>query len=85
MIDAAVSPTQPNAKHWQSTQADAAIADFVGTMLALTPSDPRAAGATSALTDHFHSAVQGGATASDALKSTFTVACLAPSFLGIGM
>jgi hypothetical protein len=84
-IDAKVNPNQPGAKQWSSAQPDAAIADFVGTVMALTPSDPRASQATSILTSHFHAAVQSGATATDSLKSTFIAACLSPSFIGIGM
>jgi len=84
-IDAKPSASQPGAKQWSSTQPDAAIADFVSTVMALTPSDPRAAQATSILGAHFHAAVQAGQAASDALKSTFVAACLSPSFIGIGM
>ena len=85
VIDAKANAKMPNAKMWSSAQPDAAIADFVSTLMALTASDPRAAGATSLLKAHFTSAVQGGAAASDALKSTFVAACLAPSSIGIGM
>jgi hypothetical protein len=84
-IDAKPSANQPGAKAWSSTQPDAAIAEFVSTVMALTPSDPRAAQATSILTSHFHAAMQAGQTASDSLKSTFVAACLSPSFIGIGM
>jgi hypothetical protein len=37
------------------------------------------------LRSHFDAAVKQGASASDALKSTFVTACLAPSSVGIGM
>jgi hypothetical protein len=75
----------PMNSKWSSTQPDAAIADFVATMLALVPSDPRSAPAKSLLTTHFHSAMATGASATDALKSTFVVSCLSPTFSGIGM
>jgi hypothetical protein len=75
----------PTNSKWSSSQPDAAIADFVATMLALTPSDPRSAPATQLLTTHFHSAMGTGASATDSLKSTFVVSCLAPTFSGIGM
>ncbi|HEX3760663.1 MAG TPA: hypothetical protein VHW23_18235 [Kofleriaceae bacterium] len=84
-IDAKPSASQPGAKQWSSAQPDAAIADFVSTVMALTPSDPRTAQATSILTSHFHAAMQAGQAASDSLKSTFVAACLSPSFIGIGM
>jgi hypothetical protein len=66
-------------------EPDIAIADFVAVVMAMPPSDPRAAQATSILTSHFQGAVASGATARDSLRSTFVAACLSPSFIGIGM
>jgi hypothetical protein len=83
-----VDPAKANAagvKQWSSAQPTPAIADFVATMMGLAPSDPRASSATSILTSHFTSAVQGGATATDALRSTFIAACLSPSAVSIGL
>ncbi len=86
VIDAAVDPNQPGAKHWSSAQPDAAIADFVGILMALTPSDPRSARATTVLKSHFvNTSEQQGLSASDAMRSTFMAACMSPSFIGIGM
>jgi hypothetical protein len=85
VIDAMPSPSQPGAKQWSSAQPDAAIADFVGLIMAMPPFDPRAAQATTILRSHFDAAVQSGATPTDSLKSTFIAACLSPSFIGIGM
>jgi hypothetical protein len=84
VIDAPVLPTQPNAKRWSSTQADAAIADFVGTVVGLAPEDPRAPQVQALLKAHFTQASQTQS-ASNALKSTFTTACLAPTFIGVGL
>ena len=84
-IDAKPNANQPGAKQWSSTQPDAAIGEFVGTVMALTASDPRAAQARTLLTSHFQAAMQAGQTATDSLKSTFVAACLSPSFIGIGM
>jgi hypothetical protein len=71
---------------WSSAQPDAAIADFVGTVMGLTPADPRSAPATTLLQSHFASALaQAGISATAALQSTFVVACLAPSAVSIGM
>jgi hypothetical protein len=84
VIDVPVK-SQTGQKVWSSTQPDAAIADFVQTLMGLTSSDPRAAQANQILTSHFTSAVQSGASASNALKSTFTAACLAPSSVSIGL
>jgi hypothetical protein len=70
---------------WRSTEPDAAIADFVTVMMGFTSSDTRAAPATTLLRSHFDAAIAAGHTATNALKSTFVVSCLAPSFLSIGM
>jgi hypothetical protein len=85
VIDAPPDPKSPNAKHWSSATPDAAIADFVQIVMALAPSDTRSAPATALLKTHFTQAVSGGYSPSDALKSTFIAACLAPSSIGIGM
>jgi len=85
VIDVAPANQLPNVKQWSSAQPDAAIADFVGTVMALTASDPRAAQATTVLKAHFTAATQQGATASNALKSTFVAACQAPSAVSIGL
>ncbi len=75
----------PGSKQWASTQSDAAIADFVHVMMALPASDPRSAPAKDLLTGHFNAAKGQGASAADALKSTFVVSCLAPSAVAIGL
>ena len=82
-----IDATKPVAgvKQWSSAQPDAAIAEFVSLMMALPPSDPRAAPALAALTGHFTAAKAQGATATDALRSTFVVSCLAPSAVAIGL
>ena len=84
-VDAATDPNQPGAKHWSSSQPDQAIADFVAIVMALVPSDPRAAQATQVLKDHFTAALATGASPTDSLRSTFVASCLSPSFIGIGM
>jgi hypothetical protein len=84
-IDVATKQTATGSVQWSSADPTSAIADFVSLVMALPSSDPRAAQAQSILTSHFDSATQGGATASDALKSTFVAACLAPSSVSIGM
>ena len=84
VIDGPVA-SQPGAKQWSSAQPDAAIADFVSIVMALTTSDPRSAPSVAALESHYTSALAAGASANQALTSTFVVACLSPSFIGIGM
>jgi hypothetical protein len=75
----------PGAKQWSSAMPDAVIAELVPAIMALTSSDPRSAPALGALQGHFAAAVKAGATPSDALKSTFVVACLAPSSISVGL
>jgi hypothetical protein len=85
VIDVPSAKRLPNVTQWSSTQPDPAIADFVQIVMALTPSDARSAPAQMLLKAHFQGAVQSGASASDALKSTFMTACLAPSAVSIGL
>ena len=85
VIDATANASQPNAKKWSSAQPDTAIADFVGTVMGLSASDERSAQAKTLLRSHFDSAKTTGASATDSLRSTFVVACLSPSFIGIGL
>jgi hypothetical protein len=73
------------ARTFSSTKPDDAIADLVANLMGLPPSDPRSGGATSLLHDHFQQAEQQGANPTDALRSTFVAACLAPSVVGTGM
>jgi hypothetical protein len=85
VIDVASAKQVMGQRYWSSTAPDAAIADFVSTVMGLVASDPRTAQATSLLSGHYAAAMQQGATASDALKSTFVTACLAPSAVSIGL
>jgi hypothetical protein len=85
VIDVPTAKQLANVKQWSSTQPDAAIADFTQLLMALTPSDPRSAPAQVLLKSHFTAALQAKASASDALKSTFVAACLAPSAVSIGL
>jgi hypothetical protein len=85
VIDVAAGKQADGGVYWSSKDPNGAIADFVSTIMALTPSDPRAASATTLLQQHFSAAMGQGATATAALQSTFVAACLAPSAVGIGM
>jgi hypothetical protein len=67
---------------WTSTAADAAIADFVHTLMGVGAG--RDATPISILKDHMTSAGAAGLSASDALKSSFMLACLSPSVVGMG-
>jgi hypothetical protein len=72
-------------KQWSSKAPDAAVADFVALVMGLPASDPRAAQATTILSGHYQAALGQGENASNALKSTFVTACLAPSTVTIGL
>jgi hypothetical protein len=85
VIDVPAAKQVQGVKQWSSTDPDGAIADFVAVMMGLVPSDPRADKAKTILRSHFDGARQQGATASNALKSTFITACLSPSFVSIGL
>jgi hypothetical protein len=84
MVIDAPSPAA-GVKQWSSGQPTAAITDFVETVMALTPSDERFAAAQTILQSHFAAAMKTGASASNALKSTFVAACMAPSSITIGL
>jgi len=70
---------------YDSTKKDAAITDFVANIMGITSADPNSAAVTQLLTEHFDAAVAAGAKPTDALKSTFVVACLAPTSVAIGL
>jgi len=70
---------------YDSTKKDAAITDFVANIMGLTSADPLSATATQLLGEHFDAAMKAGATRTDALKSTFTIACLSPTSVAIGL
>jgi hypothetical protein len=70
---------------YDSKKKDAAITDFVANIMGLTAADPSSAEVTQLLTQHYDAAVAAGATATDALKSTFIIACLSPTSVAIGL
>lgn len=83
IIDAKSPPA--GATTYSSSNADAAIADFVSNLMGIVPDDPRSAPMTQFLTTHHTQALANQASATDALKSTFVTACLSPTVAGIGM
>lgn len=70
---------------YDSTKKDSAITDFVANIMGLTAEDPNSATATQLLKDHYDAAIAAKASPTDALKSTFIVACLAPTSVAIGL
>ena len=75
----------PGPSKYVSTDVNTAINDFVTIVMDLPASDPRAASANAILVDNFTAAKGTGVTATDALKSTFTLACIAPSSVILGL
>ena len=70
---------------YASAKKDAAITDFVSNIMGLTSADPLNATMVQLLSDHYGAAIAAGATATDALKSTFVTACLSPTSVAIGL
>jgi hypothetical protein len=62
-----------------------AIADMVQRIVGYPPSDPHNAQAVQILQSHYTAAVAAKATASNALRSTFALACQSPTFLSFGI
>ncbi len=83
VIDAA--KPQAGVRQWSSASPDPAMNDFVSVVMGLPPSDPRAAPSLAVLKSHHAGALAQGVSATDALRSTFVVACLAPSAVSIGL
>jgi hypothetical protein len=76
----------PGARRWSSAEPQAAIADFVAVVMGLVPEDDRAQPARALLQEHFEAArQQPGISPTEALRSTFVAACLAPSAVSIGL
>jgi hypothetical protein len=70
---------------YSSAKKDAAITDFVANIMGLAASDPLTATMTQLLSEHYGAAMGAGASATDALKSTFVTACLSPTSVAIGL
>jgi hypothetical protein len=71
-----------NGTRWSSAAPGPAIADFVHKLMGLGAG--RDATPIAILTQHMASAQAAGLTASDALRSSFVLACLSPSVVGTG-
>ncbi|HYQ15905.1 MAG TPA: hypothetical protein VEQ58_09110, partial [Polyangiaceae bacterium] len=70
---------------YSSSKKDAAITDFVENIMGITAMDPNNAAVTQILQEHYAAAVTEGASPTDALKSTFVVACLSPTSVAVGL
>jgi len=70
---------------YSSDDTASAIADMVTRILGYPPGDPKHAPAVQILTDHHDAARSGGATATNALRSTFAAACQSPTSVSFGL
>jgi hypothetical protein len=70
------------AQRWSSANSDAAINDFVHVLMGVGTA--RDATPLQILHEHYANAQGQGVSAADALKSTFVLACLSPSVVGLG-
>ena len=82
-VAAAVVET-PQAR-WSSKNVDGAIVDFVRVVMGLPASDPRHGPSVTVLKEHHAAAIAAKAKPIDALRSTFVLACTAPSAVSIGL
>jgi hypothetical protein len=72
-------------KVFNSSNVPSALEDMVTNLMALPPSDAKHARAVAMLKAHNAAAVASGASATNALRSTFAAACLAPTSTGLGI
>ena len=70
---------------YSSAKKDQAITDFVGNIMGLATGDPTSAPAMAILQEHYDAAIVAKATPTEALKSTFVLACTSPTSLAMGL
>jgi hypothetical protein len=70
---------------WSSTDSMGAMADIVQRVMGYPPTDPAYAGALQILKDNYSSHVAAKATPTNALRSTFSLACESPTSLSFGL
>ena len=70
---------------FSSTTPAATIADMVTRVMGYPPNDPLFAGAAKILQDNYDAHVAARATATNAMRSTFALACEAPTTLSFGL
>jgi hypothetical protein len=68
-----------------STNVATAVEGLVSTVMGVAPSDPQHAAAVTVLTAHFNDAKTSGATATNAMRSTFSAACQSAPSLALGI
>ena len=68
-----------------SSDPEGAIDFFVNDLMGLSASDPRRDPAIAILNRHYADAIEAEASTTNALRSTFIVACTSPTVLGMGL
>ncbi|MFZ5892461.1 MAG: hypothetical protein ACOY0T_15485 [Myxococcota bacterium] len=79
VVDATTDPV------WVSTNVGGAIEDMVTRVMGYPPSDPHHAPAVQILQDDYNANIAQKARATDALRSTFSLACQSPTTLSFGL
>ena len=70
---------------YSSSSYQTAISDMVVNIMGVPASDPHYAAVLSALQAHYAAAIAAKATATSALRSTFSAACQSPTSLALGI
>jgi hypothetical protein len=70
---------------WKVASKDAALDEFVGAVMGVPASDQRAPLLRAALVRHYDAAIAAKEKPADALRSTFVLACSAPSAISSGL
>ena len=79
VVDAGATP------RFSSKTPAAAVDDMVRTVMALVDGDARQGGAVTILNEHYAAALKTGVSATNALKSTFVLACTSPTTVAVGL
>ena len=84
-IEPSLGGTLPTGPAWTSAAPDQAIVEMLSRPMGLPAADPRSASAVGLLRAHHQAALATGASATDALRSTFVVACRSATATSLGL
>jgi len=74
-----------NSEEFSFTAPEATLAKLVTHLMSVQATDARHAPLLTALTQHYEALISEGVVQRDALRSAFTLACLSPDVMGIGL
>ncbi|MEE2904075.1 MAG: hypothetical protein VYC39_17240 [Myxococcota bacterium] len=74
-----------NAAVFPFSQPEASTERLVSQLMALPSGHPRYAATLAALSAHYQALIDAGRNERDSLRSTFTLACLSPDVMGVGL